>query len=279
MPKISVLMPVYNGEKFLKKSIQSVLKQNFNDFEFLILDDGSTDESLLIIKKYARIDKRIRVIKNKKNLGIQRTLNKGIRLSEGEYIARIDSDDLWCNENKLKEQIFFLEKNSEYGLIGTAMILIDEEGKELSRVNYPQTDNAIREKILMASQFAHPSVLIRRKALDQVGFYSEDKKYKHIEDYELWLRLGSKYKLANLKGYYLKYRISPKGLSFKNQFKQRKSGLKLTFDYANQYPRAFKAFLIKAFTLPLSRSNLDLLFKKSSFIRNSYQRITGIKKS
>lgn len=270
-------MPVYNGSRYLGQAVDSVLNQTFSDFEFIIIDDASTDKSAEIIDEYAKKDQRVRVIKNERNLGIAKSLNKGLRESHGEYIARIDDDDIWSDKEKLRKQAGYLGQNPDCALVGTAMICVDADSQEIGRVQFATQDQKIREKILLANQFSHPSVLIRKKYLDESGFYSEEKKYQHIEDYELWLRLGKKYKLANLPDYCLKYRINPQGISLKNQFRQRLAGLKLSTEYSKYYPRGFRTILIKLFSLPLSRSALDSI-TKNSLAKKGYAKFTGIKK-
>jgi len=272
-------MPVHNGARYLKQAIESVLDQNFSDFEFIVIDDGSSDDSLEIVDSFAKKNPRIKIVKNENNLGLQKSLNRGMRKADGKYIARIDHDDIWYDRDKLQKQVNFLQQNSSYALVGTAALCIDSDGKEINSLQYKTSDQEIRYYMLLSNQFAHPSVLIRKKYLEEVGFYSEDKKYKNVEDYELWLRLGKKYKLANLSDYSLKYRINPKGISLKNQFRQRLSGLKLSIKYSRYYPNSFRTILIKIFTLPLSRSTLDFLITKSSFVRNAYSRLSGTKKS
>lgn len=270
-------MPVYNGSRYLKQSIESVLNQSFSDFQFVIIDDKSKDNSLEIITFYAKQDPRINTIRNKKNSGIQKSLNSGIANAEGEYIARIDHDDIWCDKDKLKKQIDFLEQNTSHALIGTAAILINESDHEIGRAEYQKNDKDIRKKLLISNQFAHPSILIRKKALEKVGFYSEEKGYRHVEDYELWLRLGKKYKIANLSDYSLKYRVNPEGVSLKNQFRQRLAGLKLSIKYSKYYPSSFRAILIKIFALSMSRSIIDSI-TKNSLAKKGYTKLTGIRK-
>lgn len=270
-------MPVHNGARYLKQAIESVLDQSFSDFELIVIDDGSTDNSLEIIRSFSKSDPRINIVKNEKNLGIQKSLNIGIKKARGDFIARIDHDDIWCDRNKLQKQVDFLEQNSSYALVGTAAIFINASGHEIGRAKYQSADENIRKRILLANQFAHPSVLIKKEALEKVGLYSEEKKYKHIEDYELWLRLGKKYKLANLHDYCLKYRVNAEGISLKNQFQQRLAGLKLSIEYSRHYPNSFKSILIKLLTLPLSRSAMDSI-TKNSLARKGYMKFTGIKK-
>jgi len=278
-PLITVLLPVYNGEKYLKYAIESVLCQSFSDFEFIIINDGSDDESENIIKKYQQRDNRIIYLKNEKNLGLQRTLNKGLSFSKTNFIARIDSDDTWCDKNKLQKQFDFLQKNPDYALIGTAMKTINENGGELQTIRFKTTDKEIRDAILFSSQFAHPSVMISAKALDEIGFYSEEKKHKNVEDYELWLRIGTKYKFANLSDICLKYRVHPESISMQNEFKNRISWIKLTWQYSKNYPNSSKALLAKIASLAISRKFLDAITKKNRFFAALYSKISGIKKN
>lgn len=277
-PRISVLMPVYNGEKYLQDAIESVLNQSLPDFEFIIINDGSKDKSEEIISKYKEKDARIVYIKNEQNLGIQRTLNKGLSFAKADHIARMDSDDIWCDKNKLQKQLDFLEKNPDHALIGTAMETMDENGNKLQTITYKQNDTEIREAILFSSQFAHPSVMISAKALNEIGFYSEKKQHKNVEDYELWLRIGTRYKFANLPDVCLRYRIHPQSVSMQNQFKHRLDWIRLTTEYSKFYPHATKALLTKIFSIFVSRKFLDGATKKSRVLATLYSKLSGIKK-
>lgn len=278
-PKISILMPVYNGDKYLSEAIVSVLSQSFTDFEFIIINDGSTDNSEKIIKEFQEKDNRILYFKNEKNLGIQKTLNIGLSFSKADYIARIDSDDIWCDKDKLRKQLDFLEKYPDHAIVGTAMETIDEKGGKLQNIRYPLTDPEIRNVILFSSQFAHPSVLISAKALDEIGFYSVEKKHKNVEDYELWLRIGTRYKFANLSDITLKYRIRSGSLSMQNEFRHRLDWISLTFEYRKFYPHFIKALTVKISSLLISRKTLDFLTKKSRFMATFYTKLSGIKKN
>ncbi len=277
--KISIITPTFNQAAFIEQAILSVLNQSFADFEFLIINDGSTDNSEKIILDYAAKDNRIIYLKNNINLGVQATLNKGLSMAKGDYIARIDSDDIWCDKDKLQKQFDFLEKNPDYALVGTAMETINENGKPLAKFHFLEADGEIRNRLLFSSQFAHPSVLIRTKALREIGSYSQKKKHKNIEDYELWLRLGTRYKFANLPDICLQYRINSEGLSLQNEFKQRLRGLFLTFSYMKYYPKGLKAIGMKIATLPLSRKTLDELILKYPLVRKMYAKITGTRKT
>lgn len=271
-------MPVYNGAQYIGQAIESVLNQTFSDFEFIIIDDGSTDHSLEIIDSFVKQDPKIKIFKNEKNLGLQKSLNRGIEKSHGEFIARIDHDDIWCDKDKLKKQIEFLEKNPDYALVGTGVLCIDLEGKIINSIQHKNTDQEIRNHMLLLNQFAHPSVLIRKEALSEVGLYPEDKKHRNFaEDYELWLRIGKKFKFANLPDYSIKYRLNPNGITLGNEFKQRMTGLALSMKYAKFYPNRLRSIIIKLLTLALSRATLDQIVAKNIFARNIYLRLSGTK--
>jgi glycosyltransferase involved in cell wall biosynthesis len=165
-PLISVVMPVLNGEKYIGEAVKSVLNQTFKKFELIIINDGSTDNTLKVIDQFK--DKRIRIIINEKNLGLVKAINKGIFAAKGKYIARCDADDI-NKEDRFKKQIDFLEKNSNYVLVGSTVELIDELGKKIDeslvRKGYnslPITDAQIRKEVLVRNPISHPSIMIRK---------------------------------------------------------------------------------------------------------------------
>lgn len=213
MPKISVIMSVYNGEKFLEEAVLSVLNQTYKDFEFIIIDDGSTDSSLEMLGGFEKKDERIRLV-SRKNKGLTPSLNEGIKLAQGEYIARMDGDDISMPE-RFEKQLDFLEKNKEIALCGTWAINIDENGNEIGEYKTPTTHKEIKKMILFHNPFIHPSVMIRKSVFEKVGLYSEH--FKHIEDYELWTRVLAHFKTANIQEFLLKYRITGNGVTRKNR--------------------------------------------------------------
>jgi glycosyltransferase involved in cell wall biosynthesis len=199
-PIITVLMPVYNGEKYLREAIDSILCQTFKDFEFLIINDGSTDRSVEIIKTYE--DLRINLVHNEKNLGLVATLNNGIDLAKGKYIARMDCDDISLPE-RLERQVSFMDKHQEISVCGT---WVKTMGDVTSTWKYPVSNDEIRCRLLFESALAHPSAIIRKKTLlDNNLRYSID--YKHAEDYNLWVNLSKKNLLANIDKVLLEYRL------------------------------------------------------------------------
>ena len=200
MCEISVVMPVFNGEKYLKEAIDSILNQTFTDFEFIIINDCSTDKSLDIIQSYK--DKRIKIINNKINLQIAESLNKGIRIAKGKYIARMDADDIALT-NRLKVQYEFMEKNKDVGLCGSSVIVFNEESTYIHRC--PTYYDEIKVLQLFNSTFCHPSVMIRKDILTKYNL-SYEKEYEGMEDYQLWLNMSEYTKLANISEPLLRYR-------------------------------------------------------------------------
>lgn len=206
-PLVSVLMPNYNGEKYISEAIESILKQTYSNFEFIIIDDCSTDDSWKIIQKYAKKDKRIKAYRNEENLKIVRTRNKLFSLAnkKTKYYAIFDSDDISLPD-RLKEEVNFLEKNKEYGVVGSNIILINEKSKVIGKRNYVLSWEKMKKVMGRYDPIAQPSVMIRKKVIDLVGKYNE--KYTRCQDYELWMRIGTKVKIRNLKKPLIKYRIS-----------------------------------------------------------------------
>ncbi len=236
---VSVILPTYNGSKWLKKAIESVLHQSYQDWELLVVDDGSTDNTSEIVAGFAATDLRIRYLRNVSNLGIQKSLNRGLREAKGEYIARIDDDDMWSDTDKLAEQVEFLNTHPEYILVGTGVVMVNENGMELFRYLLPQTDEEIKSKILFKNYFVHSSVLFRKDIVLSVGGYSEEESALHFEDYDLWLRIGTLGKFSNLPIYATSYRVRADSISSKNRvqvFKKVLSNMKkYKYQYKNYY--------------------------------------------
>ena len=228
---VSIILPTYNGAARIGRSIDSVLAQTYTDWELIIIDDGSVDDIQIVLPS----DERIRYLKNETNLGIQKSLNRGLNEAKGKYIARIDDDDVWSDTTKLEKQVAFLESNPEYVLVGTGVILVDENGNELSRYTLPSTDRAIRAKILRKNCFIHSSVMFRNIGIR----YSEDVQVRHAEDYELWLRLGIQGKVANLPIYSVTCMVRKQSLTGQNRITQAQRILALSWKYKTKYPYAF----------------------------------------
>ncbi len=189
-PKISVIMSVYNGEKYLKEAIESILRQTFSDFEFIIIDDGSTDKSLNIIEDYN--DDRIKVIKNDVNVGLTKNLNRALVIAKGEYVARQDADDisLLC---RFEEQIKFYENNPELVLLGTSIYIMDEKGKIIKKRIAPSNPGKF---LINVNNITHASVMFNKLIVNKLGGYNE--LFKYAQDYDLWLRISKYYSIMNL---------------------------------------------------------------------------------
>jgi len=206
-PLVSVIMPVYNAEAYLGEAIESILYQTYKNFEFIIIDDLSTDKSWEIIQRYAASDSRIKIFQNPKNLKIVKTRNRGFAKSshKAEYYAIMDADDISL-PSRLADEVKFLEKHPLYAAVGSQIILINEESKRIGGRHYPVTYKKIKSVLGRFNPFSQSSIMIRRSVLDKIGRYNE--KYTRCQDYELFSRIASKYHITNLRKPLLLYRIS-----------------------------------------------------------------------
>jgi glycosyltransferase involved in cell wall biosynthesis len=220
--KLSVILPVYNAEKYIDEAIESVLKQTYSDFELLLLNDGSTDDSLAKIKSYAAKDTRCKVY-SWPNQGLIKTLNAGVELSIGEIVMRMDADDV-CHPNRFMRQVEYLQAHPECVAVGTQVSLIDPEGRPIKNLYNPVSHDDIDAANITASLGAamvHPTLAMRRNTLIDVGCYKED--YIHAEDIDLFLRLAEVGKLTNLDEYLLQYRQHLNSVGYKYSLSQHQS--------------------------------------------------------
>ncbi|EKQ51106.1 MULTISPECIES: glycosyltransferase [unclassified Clostridium] len=236
-PKISVIMPVYNGEKFLKQSIESILKQSYKDFEFIVIDDGSTDESLSIIQYYMNVDKRITLI-SRENRGLVYSLNEGISLAKAEYIARMDSDDISL-ANRLEKQVKFLDKNGDVDILAGNVDLfgtIDEEYMRTYKEMFKGFSDKDRNETDLFDGYTicHPSVMIRTKVLKSLNGYNSE--YKYSEDIELWFRAIKKgFKILKLDDILLKYRLHDNSKSYIERSFAAQDTFKVRVEYIKEF--------------------------------------------
>lgn len=195
-PEVTVLMPVYNGEHFLRTALESILRQSLTDLELLLVDDGSTDRSAEIMDSYAHRDARVRVLRHGRNEGLIRSLNRGIEESTGRYIARMDADDR-SHPQRLERQRDYLDAHPEIGVVGTQYRLIDDLDRFLPQsVRLPTDPVAVRWRMFFECALAHPTIMIRPDTYRRLGAY--DDSFVAAEDYELWLRWNESIKFANL---------------------------------------------------------------------------------
>jgi len=221
MDLVSIIMPVYNASRFLEESIQSVLAQTYTNFELIIINDGSKDGSFEIIQKYQKQDKRILIIDNKKNLGVVKCLNIGLRKSSGDYIARIDADDIWFPE-KLMKQISFLRNNPNISLLGSSVIPINKSGEEKGKKIFNDQvfleGEKLKEYLFKRNPFCHSSIIFPASIINEIGAYDEN--FINSEDYEFWFRILSKKEGTIKEEKFVKYRIYPEMISLKKRKEQ-----------------------------------------------------------
>jgi glycosyltransferase involved in cell wall biosynthesis len=203
-PAISVLMTVYNGSRFLREAVDSILNQTFRDFELICVDDGSTDESAAILSEFARRDARIKII-TQQNTGVTASLNIGLRAARGEFIARMDADDISLPQ-RFEKQIAYLQSHPDCVLVGSQVLMVDPDAMPI----YPKRDTSYdHEQILDALldkgwPIVHPSVMIRAQVMRSIGGY--DEQYRVVQDHDLFLRLADHGRLVNLREILLLYR-------------------------------------------------------------------------
>jgi glycosyltransferase involved in cell wall biosynthesis len=250
-PVVSIIMPTYNRANMIGMAIDSVLKQTYKNWELLIIDNESTDNTKDIVEKFLASDKRIKYHNVKKNLiiGIASYLNYGIDISTGKYIARLDDDDEWCDPNKLEKQINFLEENKDYVIVGGGAIMVDGNRKEMFKFFKRETDSEIRNNALYANPFWHNTVLFRKDAAIKVGSY---KQTRFVEDWDLWLKLGKVGKLYNFKEYFALYMNAGQNRSTENQKLTAKIILQYIKSYRDEYPNYKKALILNYMQLLFS---------------------------
>lgn len=238
---ISVIIATKNGERFIGRAIRSVLNQRGVDFEIIVVDDASTDGTADIVRSIALSDARVRLVQRKQNEGPGKARNFGIAQAQGNYIAIIDDDDLWPDANKLKAQSDFLDSHPDYVLVGVARVdVVDEDGGKIFRQQYPKSDIEIRSGILARNCFMHSGVLYRRDAFEQLGGYKD---MRLAEDYDLWLRMGTVGKCANLDTVRIEWTHRKESLSARKKWKMNIVTLRLIWAYRKQYPHVARALV------------------------------------
>lgn len=199
-PKVSVLMTVYNVEKYIRAALFSILNQTFLDMEVIIINDASFDNTESIILSFK--DDRIKYLKNHKNLGISRSLNKGLKIATGQYLARMDGDDL-CTSERIKKQVEFLDENKDHGLVGTWYYIINENGVLRSSRRKATEDSDIRFAMIFENQFLQSTVMMRTEIVKKLKY---DPELVVCEDYDLFMRIQKTSKVANIPFEYITYR-------------------------------------------------------------------------
>jgi len=207
-------MPFYNREMYLNDAIESILNQTYADFEFIIIDDGSTQPVKELLNGYREKDSRIKILSNETNQGISSSRNMGNRAAVGQYIANMDADDISLPD-RFDKQVEYLDQHPEIAVLGAQIIAIDGNHKEIWRTSYPLSPGLVRWGLIFNNQLNNPAVMMRRELLSDSGFQYGTGIIAH--DYALWINISRRYKLANLPAYLLLYRVHGNNISLRKK--------------------------------------------------------------
>jgi glycosyltransferase EpsE len=257
---VSIIMGTYNGEKTIGRAIESILAQTYTDFEFIICDDKSTDNTICVLKKYAAIDDRIVLLRNDENLGLAASLNNCIAVSKGDYIARMDDDDI-SHPERIERQFSFMENNSKYAVVGTSIRYFDEHGVW---GNVIHSGERTLIDIYCGRTFAHPSVMMRRSALEKVGRYTVSSLTTRGEDYDLWCKMYYEgFSGCNIPEILLDYHESKYSVR-RRKFKYRVDGYKMRLNWRRKFglPKRYDLFAYKELIAGMAPKVLMLYRRK-----------------
>lgn len=229
MPKVTVVTNVRNGEKYIGQAVESILTQTFKDFEYLILDDASTDNTLAIVSKYANGDERLKIVANAEHMGLSASRNQGIDLASGEYIALQDADDISVPQ-RLENQLVFLDSNPEVGLVGGYLHFFGHGRESIRR--YALNDDDIRSTVFRYMSVPSPAAMIRKSVFDVVGGYNPS--YLVAEDLEMFLRIGTRFKFANLPEVLIHYREHSESMTFQSLRNAERMTLQVRQQFASK---------------------------------------------
>ena len=233
-PKISIITITRNRAGFITKALESASNQSLTAWELLVLDDDSNDGTEAVVRAIMTTENRVKYYKNHQILGISANRNKGTALAEGRYIAILDSDDFWLDEDKLQKQYDFLEQNPEYALIGSNIKIVDDKGDPVRETSYAIEDGDIRKRIMIENQIPHSSALIRKDFMEKAGGY--DEKLSCVEDLDLFLRLGKLGKLKNLAEITTAYTKHSGGTSYQRRLTMAWNHYKIVWKNFGKYP-------------------------------------------
>ena len=263
-PKVSIIMGIYNCEETLKESIESIINQTYPNWELIMCDDCSKDNTLKIAKSYEkRYPNKIKVINNEKNLTLGPTLNRCLEVANGKYISRQDGDDI-STLDRLEKQVIFLENNKEYDLVGSSMISFDENGEYGARKLNPEPKG---KDLMKGSTFAHATILIKKEVMDALGGYSTKPYTKQVEDYNLWFRFFQK----GYRGYNLEealYYVREDRNAYKRKsYKRRLNEIRVMVEGCKNLKLPFKYYLmvIKPIIASIVPSKLLMTYHRKKF--------------
>lgn len=240
IPKISILIVVWNEKEFLDRFFGCIQNQTFSDYEIICVNNGSTDGSLEKIREWQKIFglEKFKIINSETNIGLTKALNVALKEARGKYVARIDPDDFWEKE-KLEKQVNFLEDNPDHGIVGCNHINVYKNNKNKKYTKLPETNEMIAEKLFRRNPFAHSCILARTELLKSVGGYNEEIRYG--QDYELWLRCFPLTKFHNLQEF-LCQRTVDNGISVKKQNAQMRQSIRTRMKYIKKYNYGWKSY-------------------------------------
>ncbi len=228
-PRVSIILPVYNGQRYIETSVKSLLSQSYKDFELIIINDGSTDKTEQIIRQIH--DSRLKII-SRPNKGLVKTLNEGIQQAKGEFIARQDADDLSLPD-RLEKQITFLDSHKQVGLVGTNYTIIDEQDADLVTTDIFTHPDDLSVAEIISNQYGHGSIVMRNALVRKAKGY--DARVGHVEDYDLFIRMSRLAKIANLPESLYKWRRNPVGISLSNDTLQQEQAFAIRDRYFKKY--------------------------------------------
>ena len=239
-------MSVWNGERYLRTDVESLLAQTYRDFELLVVNDASTDQTPTILSQFAQQDPRIRIITNSINLGLTKSLNRALKETQSDFIARMDADDI-ALPTRLQKQVAFLDAHPDVGIVGTAYQFINDAGDLVGEKHPPTQDHALRRALIRFNPFLHSSVMVRKTLLDRV--HGWDETYRRAQDYDLWMRAAPLTKLANLPEVLMQKRFTIGMISYAKEREQIRSALRvrLLAIRRKQYRIWSMIFLVKPF--------------------------------
>jgi glycosyltransferase involved in cell wall biosynthesis len=238
-PTVSIVTAAWTRAQYIGIGIQSAIDQTFQDWELIIVDDGSPDNTAQVVAEWQKRDKRIKYIRLEHVGRIAVVSNAGLRAAQGEFVAILDDDDYWIDNRKLEKQVNFLRSHPDYIACGGWFKIINGEGDNIGQAQKPETDEAIRKVMLTANGIANSTSMFRR---EPAGLYDES--MPQFADWEFYLRLGKQGKLYNFPEYFLAYRMWRKGSSFVNQRANARTALTIFWMYRRDYPGVLRAFVI-----------------------------------
>jgi|SRR3989338_1433942 len=241
-PRVSILMATCNRARMIPRAIESARAQTFPDWELIISDDGSTDDTPAVVETWRKKEPRITYVRSEMNQGISRNYNRGLRIARGEYVAMMDDDDPWCDPKKLEKQVDFLDKNPDHVGCGGGMIVTDMSGKELYRYLKPRTHEEIRKRMLFGNPIANSTALYRRAAGEAVGLHDES--LPSSGDRDFWMKMGLRGKLYNFPEYFAYYTVSGGNISLAKIRLHLRMSLKVMRRYKGKYPYYLPALVL-----------------------------------